>query len=283
MKKNLLKGLIVATAVGCAAGYAEAQETVAVVEETAVIAEMPCKTHYYTTKRDNWFIQVGAGINSPFVEFYKPNGDEKHHMTATYSLGFGKWFSPYIGWRMAFMGGSMHWDSWKFSRAKYVVGNADIMWDMFNTFHGVNPERTFSIIPFAGIGAFSWDFDAANENIVKEGNKIKKNQWTLPVSAGIQLRFRLSKYVDFFAEGRAQFAGDNFNNTAYGDPVDISSAQSAASHSPSAAATSSRTTPATTPPTSTTSTTRLTTSVAPSPAQQPPSPLPKHSFLAPKW
>ena len=226
MKKNLLKGLIVATAVGCAAGYAEAQETVAVVEETAVIAviaEMPCKTHYYTTKRDNWFIQVGAGINSPFVEFYKPNGDEKHHMTATYSLGFGKWFSPYIGWRMAFMGGSMHWDSWKFSRAKYVVGNADIMWDMFNTFHGVNPERTFSIIPFAGIGgAFSWDFDAANENIVKDGNKIKKNQWTLPVSAGIQLRFRLSKYIDFFAEGRAQFAGDNFNNTAYGDPVDIS-------------------------------------------------------------
>lgn len=196
MKKNLLKGLIVATAVGCAAGYAEAQETVAVVEETAVIAviaEMPCKTHYYTTKRDNWFIQVGAGINSPFVEFYKPNGDEKHHMTATYSLGFGKWFSPYIGWRMAFMGGSMHWDSWKFSRAKYVVGNADIMWDMFNTFHGVNPERTFSIIPFAGIGgAFSWDFDAANENIVKDGNKIKKNQWTLPVSAGIQLRDRKS-------------------------------------------------------------------------------------------
>lgn len=41
MKKNLLKGLIVATAVGCAAGYAEAQETVAVVEETAVMQSLP--------------------------------------------------------------------------------------------------------------------------------------------------------------------------------------------------------------------------------------------------
>ena len=41
------------------------------------------------------------------------------------------------------------------------------------------------------------------------------------MSAGLQLRFRLSKYVDFFAEGRAQFYGDNFNNYAYGQPIDI--------------------------------------------------------------
>ncbi len=222
MKKNLLKGLLVAAAMCSATGYANAQETAVIVDDEAVATET-CKTHYFTTKSDNWFLQIGAGINSPFVENFLPNGKQKHHITATYGVGFGKWFSPYIGWRMAFMGGSMHWDSGEFSRAKYVVGNVDLMWDMFNTFNGVNSKRTFSIISFAGIGgAFSWDFDAPLVNIVKEENKIKKNQWTLPVSAGIQLRFRLSKYVDFFAEGRAQFAGDNFNNCAYGDPVDIS-------------------------------------------------------------
>jgi outer membrane protein OmpA-like peptidoglycan-associated protein len=50
---------------------------------------------------------------------------------------------------------------------------------------------------------------------------VKRNQWTLPVSAGLQLRFRLCRYVDFFAEGRAQFYGDNFNNCVRGRPVDI--------------------------------------------------------------
>lgn len=222
MKKNLFKGLFVAVAMCSAAGYANAQESVVVVEETAVVTETPCKTHYYTTKGDNWFIQIGAGISSPFWENYLVNGKQKHHMTAAYGVGFGKWFSPYIGWRMAFMGGSLHWDSSEFNRAKYVAGNLDLMWDMFNSLHGVNPERTFSLIPFAGIGgAFAWDFDVANANIIGDNGKVKRNQWVLPVSAGIQLRFRLSKYVDFFAEGRAQFAGDNFNNTAYGKPVDI--------------------------------------------------------------
>ncbi len=51
--------------------------------------------------------------------------------------------------------------------------------------------------------------------------KVKSNQWLLPVSAGLQLRFRVSPYVDIFAEGRGTFYGDNFNNTVYGKPVDI--------------------------------------------------------------
>ncbi|MDE6263173.1 MAG: OmpA family protein, partial [Muribaculaceae bacterium] len=41
------------------------------------------------------------------------------------------------------------------------------------------------------------------------------------VYAGLQLRFRLCRYVDFFLEGRATFAGDNFNNIAGGRPVDM--------------------------------------------------------------
>ena len=49
----------------------------------------------------------------------------------------------------------------------------------------------------------------------------KTKSVTLPVSAGLQLRFRLCKYVDFFAEARAGFYGDNFNNIAFGRPIDI--------------------------------------------------------------
>ena len=101
--------------------------------------------------------------------------------------------------------------------------NLDFMWDMFNSFGGVNSNRVFSIIPFVGLGGtYTWDYKPADQsNIYRENGKKKTNSWTLPVSAGIQLRFRLCKYVDFFAEGRAQFYGDNFNNYAYGDPVDM--------------------------------------------------------------
>ncbi len=198
-------------------------ETVIVEEETAIITDVPCKTHYYSTGRDNWFIQLGAGVTSPFVENELPNGGEKHHLTAVYNVGFGKWFSPYIGWRLSFLGGSLHWDNDQFNHAKWVNANLDFMWDMFNTFGGVNPGRVFSIVPFVGLGgAYTFDYTPATAvNIQRDNGKLKTNSWTLPVSAGIQLRFRLCKYVDFFAEGRAQFAGDNFNNYAEGAPVDM--------------------------------------------------------------
>lgn len=200
-----------------------AQETVVVTEtETIVTTEVPCKTHYYTTKKDNWFIQFGAGIQSPFVENYLPNEDAHHKLTATYNVAFGKWFSPYLAWRMSFLGGEMRWDNGEISKAKLVNANLDLMWDMFNSFHGVNTNRVFSIVPFVGLGGtFAWDFRAPGSNILNKHNDIKHNQWTLPVSAGLQLRFRLSKYADLFFEGRAQFYGDNFNNCSYGEPVDV--------------------------------------------------------------
>ena len=202
---------------------ANAQEVV--VEETDVVAvsEVPCKTHYYSDAKDNWFIQIGAGINSPFVENKLPNGDQKHHLAVAYNFGFGKWFSPYLGWRLSFLGGPMHWDNEVYSKAKYVNANLDFMWDMFNSLGGVNSKRVFSIVPFVGLGGtFTWDYKPVNSNIHNDHGQAKQNSWTLPVSAGLQLRFRLCKYVDFFAEGRAHFYGDNFNNYAYGDPVDIS-------------------------------------------------------------
>ncbi len=222
MKKTVLFAAIIGTSLFAAQSAQAQDETVVVTETEAVVTEVPCQTHYYSTARDNWFIQIGAGIQSPFVENYLPNTDAKHKLTATYNFGFGKWFSPYLGWRLSFLGGAMRWDNWEISKAKTVSGNLDFMWDMFNSIGGVNSKRVFSIIPFVGLGgAFTWDYDAPASNIYNKHDKIKHNQWTLPVSAGLQLRFRLCKYADLFFEGRAQFHGDNFNNCAYGEPVDV--------------------------------------------------------------
>lgn len=222
MKKSAFLAIVACSALALPVFEANAQEVV--VEQTDVITvqEVPCKTQYYTTAKDNWYIQIGAGINSPFVENKLPNNSQKHHMAIAYNLAVGKWFSPYLGWRLSFLGGPMHWDNDVYSKAKFVNANLDFMWDMFNSLGGVNSKRVFSIVPFVGVGGtFTWDYKPLTSNIADRHGAPKHNSWTLPVSAGLQLRFRLSKYVDFFAEGRAQFYGDNYNNYAYGDPVDI--------------------------------------------------------------
>ncbi len=219
MKKSIFLAVAACGAMLLSANTMNAQEAV-VVEEDVTVAELtPCKD-YYDLSKGNWFIQVGAGINAPFFENYLPNGKEKTHLTAAYNLGFGKWMTPYMGWRVSFLGGALHWDSGVYSKSKYVNANFDIMWDMFNSISGVNTDRTFSIVPFVGLGgAFAWDF--TKSYVMDNDGKAKSNTWTLPVSAGLQFRFRLAKKVDFFVEGRAQMHGDNFNNQAYGEPVEL--------------------------------------------------------------
>ncbi len=223
MKKSILyTGSALAFAAFAVPTVNAQEETVTVVEETAIVSEVPCKTHYYSTSKDNWFIQIGAGIASPFVEDKTVGDGRKHHMTVNYNLGFGKWMSPYLGWRLSFYGGPLHWVNNEYEKSNYVNANFDLMWDMFNSFGGVNSHRVFSIVPFVGLGgSYAWDFKPNNANIYTEGGHRKANSWTLPVSAGLQLRFRLCKYVDFFAEGRVSFYGDNFNNYAYGSPIDM--------------------------------------------------------------
>ncbi|MBO4941952.1 MAG: OmpA family protein [Muribaculaceae bacterium] len=222
MKTNVLFTTAVCCAMLVPSLTAKAQDDAVVVEEeqTTVISDITCKDQYYVNKKDNWFIQFGAGIAIPFLEGTNKNGDRESHITVNYNFGFGKWFSPYMGWRASFMGGPLHYENKGMSKFKYVSANVDFMWDMFNSLGGVNPDRVFSIIPFIGLGGtYAWDFKGP-ENVYAD-NRVKTNSWTLPVSGGIQLRFRLCKYVDFFAEGRAQFYGDNFNNIAFGRPVDI--------------------------------------------------------------
>ena len=212
------------------------------VDDAVTVTEFTCDntTHYFSNWRNNWFIELGAGAGQPLVE--RGNvGDAMNTVdgkkwTAAYSVGFGRWFSPYLGFRIKAIGGALHWDcpvaeapQYGWSRSKHVNLQAELMWDMFNSLGGVNEKRVFSIIPFFGIGGdANWDFknhfgeQPAATNIARAGStyKPKSVQWTLPVSAGLQFRLRLSKYVDFFAEARATFYGDNWNNVATGSSID---------------------------------------------------------------
>lgn len=222
MKKNTL----LLAAVGgmlFSANEAMAQDATAIVVEETTVEAVDCKDHYSPGSwRDNWYIQFGAGIQSPFVENSRAKGDDSRKMTATYNLGVGRWISPYLGFRFSAYYGTIHWNQGTTASARLANLNVDLMWDMFNSLGGYNPNRVFSIVPYVGLGSsFVYNFHPEKGNIMDGDGKLKSNQWLFPVSAGLQLRFRLSNYVDFFAEGRASLYGDNFNNEAYGKPVDI--------------------------------------------------------------
>ena len=235
--KNLYYVMALCAAGAFACNSASAQDVF--VDDAASVTEFTCDNndHYFLNWRDNWFIEVSAGGNQPLVE----RGHAADYLksvdgalwTGTYSVGFGRWVSPYIGFRFKGIGGSIHYcypqgtqtTGEGFMHMKAANLQVEMLWDMLNSIN-YNPKRVFSIIPFFGLGGgVSWDF-------TNKGNKFgeipaawpamhaKRVQWTLPVSAGIQFRFRLCKYVDFFAEARAQFYGDNWNNVAHGRSVD---------------------------------------------------------------
>ena len=221
MKKNLL----LLAAVGgmfMSANNLHAQDTTVSVEEVVLTESVDCKDHYSCSWRDNWNIQLGAGVFGNFTERNLEVGDPKVHYTALYNIGVGHWFSPYMGFRFTGYYGAMHWDAVKYNKAKYANLNLDFMWDMLNSIAGPNPNRVFSIIPFVGLGGtYTWDYGDSYVNINGEDGKPKSNSWTLPVSAGIQLRLRLCKYVDFFAEGRMNAYGDNLNNFVNHRSIDV--------------------------------------------------------------
>ena len=167
------KNLLLLAAVGGAlftANQANAQDAVVVEEESVTYAPVQeCKDHYFSTSRNNWFIQLGAGVNYLIAENYLPDGSERHHFGMTYNLGFGKWMSPYLGWRLGFNYNGLYWDDMTYSKARNVSANIDLMWDMFNSIGDVNSKRFFSIVPFVGLGgSYSWDY-SGYRNIQKDG------------------------------------------------------------------------------------------------------------------
>lgn len=223
MKKKSFLVMFAACAGLWSAQSASAQDAIVVEEESVTVGEVAnCKTNYSVGRTDNWFIQLGAGIDVPLVENRLDEGKAKRHITATYNVGVGKWFSPYIGFRFSGYYGAMHWDNDSYSKGRYANLNFDFMWDMCNSLGGVNASRPVSVIPFVGLGGtYVWGVKSAGTNVVDDNGNLKHRSWTLPVSAGIQFRFRLCQYVDFFLEGRAGFYGDNFNSAVYGHPIDI--------------------------------------------------------------
>lgn len=112
--------------------------------------------------------------------------------------------TPYLALRLDFMGGSVK-KMWprvgEPQNARYVALYGDLMWDLTNALGGYDPMRIVSFRPFAGVGAM---YTFKNE-------MAGRDTYLFPVSAGININFRLCHYADFFIEGRANMMSNNFS------------------------------------------------------------------------
>jgi len=156
---------------------------------------------------DNWFIGVGAGAN--FVQGdFNSDADFLDRLTVAPTLQIGKWYNPYIGGRLKVQGGSLHNfanDAKIMLHNKYVAGEVDAMFDLFNYFGKYNEDRFYSLIPYAGVGfAYGWDYKA-------RGAKIGSKQRSFTINGGLINKFRLSSKVDLDIDLSAMLLKESFN------------------------------------------------------------------------
>ena len=200
-KKRLWGAAAIVAVAGFLAGQNVSAQTL-VVEEEIVEVQPLSGTQYYSSKgaRSNWFISVGAGTQTYVKSLHRG----KQQFTLALDVAAGKWISPYLALRLDFMGGSVK-KMWprvgEPQTARYVALYGDLMWDLTNALGGYNPMRIVSFRPFAGVGAM---YTFKNE-------MAGRDTYLFPVSAGININFRLCHYADFFIEGRANMMSNNFS------------------------------------------------------------------------
>ncbi|MCQ2147371.1 MAG: hypothetical protein MJZ16_07635, partial [Bacteroidales bacterium] len=142
--------------------------------------------------KDNWFIGIGAGVNSfVFVENAKPG------LGLAGDVFVGKWFTPSVGARLGWHGLT---NSLKEVEKGYTLGadgkywmnsvNADFLWNFSNAVSGYKETRTWDLIPYARFGVY--DFNGRDKAMTAD----------LEYGAGLGLinDFRLGNHVDLFLD-----------------------------------------------------------------------------------
>jgi outer membrane protein 40 len=171
----------------------------------------------------HWFLEIGdaatislAGVNrnaafGDRVSFLNPN------------LALGRWISPSFGMRLQLQGGKLY----DFSRqltvfpsgspivayprneVSYGWAHLDFLWDVTNYFMPYRENRVFHFIPFLGIGG------AYVPEVKTPVGTVERKKFSPTVDAGLQLKFRLSRVVDFNIEGKLTAADLKLPATAY--------------------------------------------------------------------
>lgn len=175
------------------------------------------KDNYYTPKwSNNIFVSVGGGIHAI-------NNDGFNKVAPHFNISLGKLITPTWGVRAQVNGLTQHLcmqDVKYYEHNKnYIGGNIDAMLNLSTLFAGANPNRVFEVYGFAGpmvYGAksqnvkYTIDGATGEQTVSLAGDE--KFRARVGASAGLGLKFNLSKYWAIDVEARGAIAPSIFGN-----------------------------------------------------------------------
>jgi outer membrane protein OmpA-like peptidoglycan-associated protein len=140
----------------------------------------------------NWFINLDAGIQTVFGD---NTGKTKlsNRLSFVPAVAVGKWFNPYWGVRLRGQGGRLHGFEDGISSEDYFNAHIDALWDLSNCWGVYSPEKSFHIIPYAGLGYGRRLGDSFSGN--RGAAYSKQSCDALSVNGGCRFGVRLSKRI----------------------------------------------------------------------------------------
>ena len=184
-----------------AAGALQAQEP----------AQKPAyKTSFVKDGKAHWFLEVGDAATISLAGNNRDVNFTDRVSLLNPSLAIGRWSTPAFGMRLTLQGGKTFdyarpaglWAAAATTHGylrhdvTYGFAQYDFLFDLVNYFAPYKENRFFHIIPFLGVGlGYKHEVEAIH---VKD----KSHRFSPLADAGLQLKFRLARFVDFNLEGK---------------------------------------------------------------------------------
>ena len=181
--------------------------------------------HPYLTNGlwDNWFVGVGAGVNS-----YLDHGFNK--LGFALDVNAGKWVTPCVGVRFGYNGLNIH--GREVTKYNMNYAHIDLLWNISNAIGGYKESRFWDFVPYTHSGGvwFNKDrelvFGAGLLNLVRLTDRL---DLTLDVRGNIYKRYQKAGYISVAVGLAVNLGKTNFVRAAnWHNPKDTDALAAAA-------------------------------------------------------
>ena len=168
------------------------------------------KTSFVKDGKAHWFLEVGDAATISLAGNNRDVNFTDRVSLLNPSLAIGRWSTPAFGMRLTLQGGKTFdyarpaglWaaatttNGYLRHDVTYGFAQYDFLFDLVNYFAPYKENRFFHVIPFLGVGlGYKHEVEAIN---VKD----KSHRFSPLADAGLQLKLRLARFVDFNLEGK---------------------------------------------------------------------------------
>ena len=168
------------------------------------------KTSFVKDGKAHWFLEVGDAATISLAGNNRDVNFTDRVSLLNPSLAIGRWSTPAFGMRLSLQGGKTFdyarpaglWaaatttNGYLRHDVTYGFAQYDFLFDLVNYFAPYKENRFFHIIPFLGVGlGYKHEVEAIH---VKD----KSHRFSPLADAGLQLKLRLARFVDFNLEGK---------------------------------------------------------------------------------